>query len=61
MNEKTRREIEARGEVILEQGIKTTCPQCPNNNAELIKTKSFLIIDCDKCGFSMGSPREGAV
>jgi RNase P subunit RPR2 len=57
MNEETKRQIGMRGEMILESGIKTTCPRCPNNNAEIIKTKNFLIIDCDKCNFSMGSPR----
>jgi len=58
MNEITKRQIELRGETVLESGIRTTCPRCSNNNAEVIKTKHFLITDCMECGFSMGAPRE---
>lgn len=57
MNKETKRQIEMRGETILESDIKTACPRCPNNNAEIIKTKNFLILDCSECNFSMGSPR----
>ena len=57
MNETTRKMIEERKELIWESGIETLCPRCPNNKAELIKSENFLIIDCPKCGFSMGSRR----
>jgi Zn finger protein HypA/HybF involved in hydrogenase expression len=58
MNAITKRQIELCGETIQESGIRTTCPRCPSNNAEVIKTEHFLITDCEACGFSMGAPRE---
>jgi transcription elongation factor Elf1 len=58
MNQETKKHLKELGEKIIEKGIKTACPRCPSTNAEVIKTKSVLVINCDDCGFSMGSPRE---
>jgi len=58
MNEITMKRIEERKETILERGIKTKCPRCDNNNAEIIKTEHYFILDCEKCNFSMGNVRE---